>query len=137
MSDTVVNDDATWSRRKDNSIWMWDEDSLQWKPWDATSHPNYPLPPDKWIVALASSDTGGKDEHSAAELPQTKARAAKEVGDKIFQIALPLPVDPTAIQPLEDIEDEGWTLEHAGYVYEPTEARIVGVYIFRARDDDR
>lgn len=71
-----------------------------------------------------------------AKTPAGQARAAKNAGSKIFQIALPLSktsADVVAMlgaytstkdsqhgSVLDSIEAEGWLLEHTGYVYRVT-----------------
>lgn len=107
-----------------------------------------------------------KKEAAFAKTPAGQARAAKAAGMKIFQIDIPLSKTRTSTIPMvgafanstkvqdysgtiQAIEDEGWRLEHVGYVYRITggESRdkflasgqqeaiggeIVGIYIFRA-----
>ncbi|WP_349343556.1 hypothetical protein [Marinobacter sp. MMG032] len=107
-----------------------------------------------------------REEKAFAESPAGKARAAKASGASIFQIDLPLSKTAATVIPLGDaygqssktndyaatieaIEQEGWRLDHAGYVYRVTgsESRekalgsgqreavtgeIIGIYIFRA-----
>jgi hypothetical protein len=99
--------------------------------------------------------------------PAGQARAARENGQKVFQISVPLHQtersvwgtisgDPAArrqktsdpIGPIEEIEAQGWMLEHAGYVFRETGSvsrdkllssgqtaqvtgEVVGVYLFR------
>ena len=116
-----------------------------------------------------------KEEHEAkrrrqeaefASTPAGQARAAKTAGMKIFQIDVPLSktkgVTVAMIgafaqssktinyaNVIQSIEDEGWRLDHVGYVYrvtgsvsrdkflasgqqEAVHGEIVGIYIFRA-----
>jgi hypothetical protein len=103
--------------------------------------------------------------------PTGQARAARENGQKVFQISVPLHQtersvwgtlsgDPAAkrqktsdpIGPIEQIEAQGWTLAHAGYVFRETGSvsrdkllssgqtaqvtgEVVGIYLFRADPD--
>jgi hypothetical protein len=76
-----------------------------------------------------------------AASPQGRARAAREAGEQLFQISLPVSATeksfvgdsvmlgaPTATKtrdrdvsgPLALIESEGWRLDHVGYVFRPT-----------------
>jgi hypothetical protein len=105
------------------------------------------------------------DEDFAAS-PAGQARAAKAAGMKIFQIDVPLSKTKghtvamigafahssqtlNYASVIQSIEDEGWHLEHVGYVYritgsvsrdkfipsgqqEAVSGEIVGIYIFRA-----
>lgn len=98
--------------------------------------------------------------------PPGRARAAREAGATIFQIDLPLSKTTGVAIPLtgtyamtsptesyanllQAVEDQGWKLEHAGYVYrvtgsvsrdkflasgqqEAVHGEIVGIYLFRA-----
>jgi len=107
-----------------------------------------------------------KLEEAFAKTPAGKARAAKAAGMKIFQIDIPLSKTEAYtvamigafsksanIQDyagtIQAIEDEGWRLDHVGYVYritgsqsrdkflasgqqEAVSGEIVGIYIFRA-----
>jgi hypothetical protein len=99
--------------------------------------------------------------------PAGQARAARENGQKVFQISVPLHQtersvwgtlsgDPAArrqktsdpIGPIEEIEAQGWTLQHAGYVFRETGSvsrdkllssgqtaqvtgEVIGIYLFR------
>ena len=88
--------------------------------------------------------------------PAGLARAARQRGDRFFQLQMVITsfvgatptLGPEATDVLSAIEDEGWHLEHAGYVYVETGAtsdpRLVltgsqsrtsgyvqGVYLFR------
>ena len=106
-----------------------------------------------------------KKEAAFAKSPAGQARAAKKAGMKLFQIDIPLSktiastfamvgafADSTKIEDYSDtiqaIEDEGWHLEHVGYIYritgsesrdkflasgqqEAVSGEIVGIYIFR------
>ena len=132
MADTVVHHGATWSQRADGSIWMWDETTTQWKQWAFNPRTTHPLPPPAWVEAAREASDGDEEraQQARVETPQIKARAAKDSGAKIFQIALPVASDGSSS--IADIEAEGWTLDHAGYVSGPADA-IIGVYIFRAR----
>jgi hypothetical protein len=101
-----------------------------------------------------------------AASPPGQARAAKAAGATLFQIDIPLSrttgstvamvgafANTTATgdfsRTIQAIENEGWHLEHAGYVYrvtgsvsrdkflasgqqEAVHGEIVGIYIFRA-----
>jgi len=107
-----------------------------------------------------------KAEEAFAASPTGQARAAKAAGKTIFQIDIPLSqtvgrtvgmvgaharstqvVDPS--RTIEAIENEGWHLEHASYVYrvtgsvsrdkflssgqqEAVNGETLGIYIFRA-----
>jgi hypothetical protein len=107
-----------------------------------------------------------KKEAAFAKTPAGRARSAKASGMKIFQIDIPLSktraftlamegafADSTEVEDysstIQAIEDEGWRLEHVGYVYritgsesrdkfwasgqqEAMSGEIVGIYIFRA-----
>ena len=107
-----------------------------------------------------------KKEAEFAASPAGQARAAKAAGMKIFQIDVPLSktkgqtvamvgafADSTKTvdysSSIQAIEEEGWRLEHVGYVYritgsesrdkflasgqqEAVSGEIVGIYIFRA-----
>ncbi|GIL05837.1 MAG: hypothetical protein BroJett031_23570 [Betaproteobacteria bacterium] len=107
-----------------------------------------------------------KAEAEFAASPPGQARAAREAGATIFQIDLPLSKTRGFTVPLtgayaitsastnhsnliQAIENEGWRLEHVGYVYrirgsvsrdkflasgqqEAVDGEIVGVYLFRA-----
>lgn len=98
--------------------------------------------------------------------PAGQARAAKAAGMKIFQIDVPLSktksiviamtgafTDKSATKDysstIQSIEDEGWRLEHVGYIYritgsesrdkfmasgqqEAISGEVVGIYLFRA-----
>ncbi|TCD47132.1 hypothetical protein [Chlorobium sp. N1] len=113
-------------------------------------------------------DEKRRAEAAFAASPAGQAREAMAAGMKVFQIDVPLSKTKgqtvamigayahssqtlnyaTVIQ---SIEDEGWRLEHAGYVYrvtgsesrdkfmasgqqEAVSGEIVGIYIFRASD---
>lgn len=101
-----------------------------------------------------------------AASPAGQARAAKSLGMRIFQIDVPLSqttgrtvamvgafANSTETEDcsnvIQSIEEEGWRLEHVGYVYritgsvsrdkflasgqqEAVSGEIVGIYIFRA-----
>jgi len=107
-----------------------------------------------------------KKEAAFARTPAGQARAAKAAGMKIFQIDIPLSktkastvamvgafASSTKIEDysgtIQAIEDEGWRLDHVGYIYritgsesrdkflasgqqEAVSGEIVGIYIFRA-----
>jgi hypothetical protein len=101
-----------------------------------------------------------------------RARRARGEGRRFFQAAVPLSVTARGaagffvtktetddrigadLELLETLEDEGWTLEHVGYVFEETGSisasrmrsllpgereaitgNIVGIYLFRARPE--
>lgn len=98
--------------------------------------------------------------------PAGQARAAKAAGMKIFQIDVPLSktksftiamtgafTEKSATKDysstIQSIEDEGWRLEHVGYIYritgsesrdkfmasgqqEAVSGEVVGIYLFRA-----
>lgn len=100
-----------------------------------------------------------------ASTPAGQARAAKAAGMKIFQIDLPLSKTTGCTVPMvgafadstntkdysnviQSIEEQGWRLDHVGYVYritgsvsrdkflssgqqEAVNGEIVGIYIFR------
>ncbi|CBE69323.1 MAG: hypothetical protein F9K13_12830 [Candidatus Methylomirabilis oxygeniifera] len=106
-----------------------------------------------------------RDEAFAAS-PAGQARAAKAAGMKIFQIDVPLSwtkgytvamvgafTDSTKTsdysRTIQAIEEEGWRLDHVGYVYritgsesrdkflasgqqEAVSGEIIGIYMFRA-----
>jgi len=106
-----------------------------------------------------------KKEEAFAKSPAGRARATKAAGMKIFQIDIPLSkneahtvamvgafANSTKIEDyastIQAIEDEGWRLDHVGYVYritgsesrdkflasgqqEAVRGEIVGIYIFR------
>jgi len=106
-----------------------------------------------------------KAEAAFAASPAGQARAARTAGMKIFQIDVPLSRTKGFIAPMigafadksatedysstiQSIEEEGWCLEHVGYVYritgsesrdkflasgqqEAVSGEIVGIYIFR------
>ncbi|MEJ2344289.1 MAG: hypothetical protein P8076_16580 [Gammaproteobacteria bacterium] len=110
-----------------------------------------------------------KREEEFAASPAGKARAAREAGMKIFQIDLPLSqttgrtvamlgayASSSETQDyanvIQSIEEQGWHLEHVGYVFrltgsetrdklfasgqqEAVSGEIVGIYLFRAVDD--
>ena len=112
-----------------------------------------------------SEEENRKKEAAFAKAPAGQARAAKKAGMKIFQIDIPLSktkastvamvgafANSTKIEDYSDtiqaIEDEGWHLEHVGYIYritgsesrdkflasgqqEAVNGEIVGIYIFR------
>jgi hypothetical protein len=105
-------------------------------------------------------------EKEFAASPPGRARAAKTAGSKIFQIDVPLSQTTGRTEAMvgafanstetldcsnviQSIEEEGWRLEHVGYVYritgsvsrdkflasgqqEAVSGEIVGIYIFRA-----
>jgi len=102
-----------------------------------------------------------------AKTPAGQARAARAAGTRTFQLSLPLSqttghtvammgayattTNTQHASTIDSVEDEGWRLEHAGYVYrvtgsvsrdkflasgqqEAVHGEIVGVYIFRIAD---
>lgn len=103
-----------------------------------------------------------------AQSPAGRARFARNAGRKVFQIDLEVSRTQGQVVPLvaafasstavldaaghiEAIEDEGWRLEHVGYVYRMTgstsrdkfmasgqeeamHGEVVGVYLFRATE---
>jgi len=116
----------------------------------------------------AEAEAQAKAEKEFAESPVGRARAAATAGDRFFQVAIPLSEtertfggviggDKNAIkttgrdhhEALAAIEDEGWHLEHAGYIFQETGSvsrdkflssgqtasvtgRVLGVYLFRS-----
>lgn len=113
----------------------------------------------------------GEEQHRSkeaafAKTPAGKARAAKQAGMTIFQIDVPLSKTTGATvamagtlsrstktedyaNTIQAIEEEGWHLDHVGYIYritgstsrdkflasgqqEAVNGEIVGIYIFRA-----
>jgi hypothetical protein len=71
--------------------------------------------------------------------PLGQAQAAHEQGRRFFELVVPPGWDSreqgiAAI--LEDIEDVGWVLEHAGYGWN-LEGVLAGVYLFRRREPRR
>lgn len=118
----------------------------------------------KEIRRAAKEKIRNKAEFAAS--PAGQARAAKSDGMKIFQIDVPLSQTKGYTVPMvgsyaessetvnyaniiQSIEEEGWHLDHVGYVYritgsvsrdkfmesgqqEAVSGEIVGIYIFRA-----
>jgi hypothetical protein len=114
-----------------------------------------------------------KAEREFAASPRGRARAARAAGATLFQISLPVSATEKALLggdqvmfgaptgtrtrdvmetgPLDEIEPEGWRLETAGYVFQPTGSQsrdrllasgqvetimgnVLGIYLFRATD---
>lgn len=108
-----------------------------------------------------------RQERAFAASPAGRARAARIAGLRIFQIDIPLSTTKgeavalvgafahtsqtlNVASVIQAIEEEGWRLEHAGYIYritgsvsrdkllssgqqEAVNGEIVGIYIFRAQ----
>jgi hypothetical protein len=117
-----------------------------------------------------AGEEASRDARASSATPQGQARSAYDGGDELFQIALPLSDTSRTISGvisgdklgvrrdeyghgavLDQIECEGWRLEHANYVWEQTGSvsrdklmssgqtaavtgRIIGVYIFRREE---
>ena len=125
-----------------------------------------PTPEERAAKEKAKAEAERKKSEAAfAASPAGQARLAKRSGMKIFQIDLPLSktkastvamigafADSTATldcsRVIQSIEDEGWRLEHVGYVYritgsesrdkflasgqqEAVSGEIIGIYLFR------
>lgn len=106
--------------------------------------------------AKRAEKTAEKDARKFEDTPAGQARAARQAGDVMFQVAEPLPRTGFAklnfgshAPMLQQVEAEGWRLESSSFVYQETGQRsrdkllssgqntqvsgqILGIYLFRA-----
>lgn len=140
----IQHNGITWAKQEDGSVWRWDPSANQWIQW----RQGYvgPEPPPKWAraatrQAVRASKEQAKAEEEFRQSPLGQARAAREAGNRFFELVLPVSETskawfgdpgmlgaPTATRTIqkqqghviEVVESEGWKLEHVGYVFQPT-----------------
>jgi hypothetical protein len=153
----VEHDGALWTRFEDGRTYRWDDEEQDWYVWNGEEGPQ---PPPDWSQGLVPEMA-------------MEARRARQAGLAIFQVVLPIsatrngaagpqpmwfaPTETPAgsrqhVGVLDAIEREGWTLAHAGYVFQPTGSKgrdrpvatgqvetiagdLIGIYVFRATED--
>ena len=162
-----VHEGAHWGKSEDGEIHRWNPDTGEWSVFNGEEGPRPPIP---WLKEWQAQQTPESKEARLVKSFAALAREAREAGLSLFQVVLPVSATRTAwfgrqpmsfastgtrtttTQPgglLDAIEREGWRLEQAGYVFQPTGSQsrdrflatgqietivgdLVGIYVFRA-----